>query len=195
MVPTTVQSRSESSSSYPIHFNGNSSAHFQQSVMASPPPPSAAVGSSEAGASLTATPGIAVAAAALRTQSLPSIPMGPPPPSSSLTDGVLNPVSLFSMPGPPGPPIFTSPLRPAPSYPGATTPVKGSGAIGSFSENTLVPPPGTAFANSGAVAAAASHAGGVAEDVSDPDGVSASSPFVLFSAQKVLSLFCLSHFL
>jgi hypothetical protein len=150
---------------------------------------------------LTSTPGIAVAAATLRTQSLPSIPMGPPPPppppppSSSLTDGVLNPVSLFSMPGPPGPPIFTSPLRPAPSYPGATTPVKSSGAIGSFSENTLVPPPGMAFANSGAVAAAASQAGGVAEDVSDPYGVSASSPFVLFSAQKVLSLFCLSHFL
>ncbi len=170
--------------------------------MASPPPSSAAaVGSSEAGASLTSTPGIAVAAATLRTQSLPSIPMGPPPPppppppSSSLTDGVLNPVSLFSMPGPPGPPIFTSPLRPAPSYPGATTPVKSSGAIGSFSENTLVPPPGMAFANSGAVAAAASQAGGVAEDVSDPYGVSASSPFVLFSAQKVLSLFCLSHFL
>ncbi|KAG0623865.1 hypothetical protein M758_3G207500 [Ceratodon purpureus] len=114
-------------------------------------------------------------------QSMPVIPMGPPPSlGGSPLPGFATP-SQYS--GPPGPPVFSSPPRTSqPDF--DAQPPRGPS---NFAEIPLashsVPPVDNGFSGSGGT----SHQHGVSEEEFDAYSLSASAPFLLFSAQKVLS--------
>lgn len=107
---------------------------------------------------------------------VPAVPMGPPP-SSQFTQ----------------PSHFASPLRPIPSFNAvASSPVRSSST---FSEIPLVPgtPPARLGANHAGGNADQPLYSGVTEDEFDASSFSASTSFVLFSAQTVDTSFPLSR--
>lgn len=121
----------------------------------------------------------------LRTQSMGSIPMGPPP---SLEGSSSSPAGAgFASPpqyaGPPGPPVFTSPARatPADYNPQNREP-------SNFAEIPLARALAPQSTNGHSTALAGGHHHRSEEEF-DAYSLSASAPFVLFSAQKVLAFF------
>lgn len=110
------------------------------------------------------TPGLQTA------QSMPVIPMGPPPSGGGSALPSFGTPSQYA--GPPGPPVFSSPHRPAPPDFNAQRP--SNFAEIPLAAHSSAPPADNGFSRSG-----------VLEEEFDAYSLSASAPFVLFSAQKV----------
>lgn len=118
----------------------------------------------------------------LRTaQSLPVIPMGPPPASDGSSLLSFSTPSQYT--GPPGPPVFSSLPRPLQSAHDA----QHSRGPSNFAEVPLALHSSAPLAENGhAGSLGDSNQQGLLEDEFDAYSLSASAPFVLFSAQKVI---------
>ncbi|KAG0554331.1 hypothetical protein KC19_12G083000 [Ceratodon purpureus] len=126
---------------------------------------------------------VAYGGSGLRTaQSMPAVPMGPPPPGG---DGSSFPsfLSPSQYAGPPGPPVFSNPSRPAQPAPDGRHPRGPS----SFAEVPLASHLSAPLADNGHGSLGGSNQQGLLEDEFDAYSLSASAPFILFSAQKVLA--------
>lgn len=125
----------------------------------------------------------------LRTQAMGSIPMGPPP----IVEGSSPAGPAFANPpqysGPPGPPVFTSPARatPADYNPQNREP-------SNFAEIPLARALAPQSTNGHSTALGGGHHH-QSEEEFDAYSLSASAPFVLFSAQKVLAFLLCHHHL
>lgn len=110
---------------------------------------------------------------------MPVIPMGPPPSGAG--------GASFSIPGgpqhagPPGPPTFSSQPRPSP-------PPDMNARPSNFAEIPLAPHSAAPPADNG-LSSRAGHPQRALEEEFDAYSLSASAPFVLFSAQKVAFIF------
>jgi hypothetical protein len=120
-------------------------------------------------------------------QSMPVIPMGPPPSLGGSSLPSFGTPSQYA--GPPGPPVFSSPPRPSqPDF--NAQPPRGPS---NFAEIPLAshaaPPVDSGFSGS----LGTGHQHGVSEAEFDAYSLSASAPFLLFSAQKVLFVLAFVH--
>ena len=113
-------------------------------------------------------------------QSLPVIPMGPPPSSGGSSVPSFGSPSQYA--GPPGPPVFSSPPQPSQPEFNAQLP-KGPSNFAEIPLASLSSPP---VDNRFSGSSGAGHQHGLAEEEFDAYSLSASAPFLLFSAQKVL---------
>lgn len=117
---------------------------------------------------------------------MPVIPMGPPPSLGGSPSPSFGTPSQYA--NPPGPPTFSSPPRPSQPDFNAQLPRGPSNFAEIPLASHLAPPVDNGFSGS----LGSGHQHGISEEEFDAYSLSASAPFLLFSAQKVCSSYWLS---